>query len=371
MTNPQDTESLFVGGEFYDSDQWKSDRPSLPSEGLTFLNGGKACLMVICDYLRDHGISRVLLPAYLCPTIVDTLESCDLICDYYNVFVDFSIDMDNLQRHLLDNQAVYLINYFGFSPNPVDLDYLAGLRQAGKVVIEDSAQAGFLTHSIGDFAFNSMRKLCAHDGGYLKTICDITPYLEKYRGHENRRLPIIRQYRSELRTYLFEDKGEHAELETLFDLAEQYYASDGVVLGDEQERESIEGLDWPAIRQIRRQNYAKLLRLISDNDFITPIFTLLQPDNMPLGLPVYVRGGYRDELNEYLGENGIGLTIHWEDLLTDRRLNGNPGAVEMASNILTLTIDQYTNPDQLAYLARKLKDFSALAGIPTAKNPAS
>lgn len=79
---------------------------------------------------------------------------------------------------------------------------------------------------------------------------------------------------------------------------------------------------------------------------------------MPLGLPVYVRHGLRDELNEYLGENGIGLTIHWEDLLKDPRLNRNQIAVEMTLNILTLTVDQYTSQKQLTYLSRKLADFS-------------
>jgi len=80
---------------------------------------------------------------------------------------------------------------------------------------------------------------------------------------------------------------------------------------------------------------------------ISPIFPALQPENMPLGLPVYVRNGLRDALNDYLGENGIGLTIHWEDLVSDLRLNGNALAVEMTRNILSLAIDQYTSPKQL------------------------
>lgn len=351
--------ALFVGGEFYYDDRWKSDLPTIPTEGTTFLNGGKACLTIISDYLLDHGITRVLLPAYLCPTIVDTFESRGLSCDYYAVNADFSIDTQDLDHHLTDKQAVYFINYFGFSPSPSVLEYFEGLRNWKIVVIEDNAQAGFMTHSTGDFVFNSLRKLCPYDGGYLKTVHDIQPYLQAYQRRENRRLPIIRQYRSKLREYLFEDKGDHAELEALFDLAERYYASDEVVFGDEKERQQIELLNWPAIKQFRRQNYTRLLELISGISAITPIFPSLQPDNMSLGLPVYVSDNSRDQLNEYLGENGIGLTIHWEDLVTDSRLNNNPLAVEMASNILTLTIDQYTSQKQLEFLARKLTDFHA------------
>ena len=357
MTSMEAEDFLFVGGEFYYDNQWKTELPSFPSEGTVFLNGGKACLIVICDYLRDHGIHQVLLPAYLCPTIVDTLESCGLHCDYYNVSTSFTIDTNDLEHHLREKQAVYFINYFGFSHSPSTLNYLSSLRDAGRIVIEDNAQAGFLTHVTGDFAFNSMRKLCPFDGGYLKTVYNIKPYLAAYTGKENRRLPIIRQYRSQLRDYLFEDIGDSELLEALFTQAESYYASDGVVLGDEQERHQIEHLNWAAIKQVRRQNYTTLLRSISGIKAISPIFPTLLPDNMPLGLPVYVRDGLRDQLNEYLGENGIGLTIHWEDLLTDPRLNGNTLAVEMTRNILTLAIDQYTGQKQLDYLSYTIANF--------------
>ena len=362
MISMESESFIFVGGEFYYDDRWKTDLPTFPTEGILFLNGGKACLTVICDYLRDHDINRVLLPAYLCPTIVDTIESCGLSCDYYSISPSFTIDNNDLECHLQERQAVYFINYFGFSPSPKTLKFLSDLQHAGRIIIEDNAQGGLLNHTTGDFAFNSMRKFCAFDGGYLKTVHDLKPYLAACAGRENHRLPLIRQYRSQLRDYLFEDAGNRESLEALFELAESYYLSDGVVLGDEQEREQIEHLDWKAIKQVRRQNYNKLLNSISKINTISPIFPSLQPDNMPLGLPVYVRDGMRDELNEYLGENGIGLTIHWEGLISDPRLNSNLLAVEMSRNILTLVIDQHTSQKQLDYLCQKLADFSSTVG---------
>jgi len=55
-----------------------------------------------------------------------------------------------------------------------------------------------------------------------------------------------------------------------------------------------------------------------------------------------------------LGNAGIGLTIHWDGLLTDPRLNGNPVAVDMASRILTLVIDQRTSRTQLDYMVETI-----------------
>ena len=218
--------------------------------------------------------------------------------------------------------------------------------------MEDNAQAGFIDQTTGDFIFNSMRKLSAHDGGYLITPFDVTDYVNKYHGASNRRLPVIREYRKQLADYLFQGIGNHDKLVQMYKLAEEYYESDLVVEGDPQERQQIEHMDWHAIKRIRRENYIYLLNLISGINGLSPIFPLLQEENMPLGLPVYTSGVSRDCLIDALGNAGIGLTIHWDELLSDSRLNGNQVAVNMASNILTLVIDQRTSHKQMDYLGR-------------------
>jgi hypothetical protein len=343
---------MFVGGEFYCDTYWLREEPTLSTENMVFLNGGKACLIVISDYLIEHGIKKILLPSYLCPTIVTTIEHCGLACEYYQINPDFSIDLDDLARKAISYQAVYFINYFGFIHSPAVRDHLADLRKKGVLVVEDNAQAGFTDHNTGDFIFNSLRKLSAYDGGYLITPFDVSPYNKKHQGTLNRRLPVIREYRKSLAAYLFQGTGDHDELVRLYELAEKYYETDFIVEGDPQEQEQIERLDWKGIKQVRRENYAYLLNLISGIPELTPVFPVLQKDVMPLGLPVYVSGVSRDWLFDELGNAGIGLTIHWDGLLSDPRLNGNRVAVNMAGRILTLVIDQRTSHKQMDYLVQ-------------------
>jgi|WetSurSiteA1Bulk_404760.scaffolds.fasta_scaffold18459_2 dTDP-4-amino-4,6-dideoxygalactose transaminase len=347
---------MFVGGEFYSDIYWLRDKPTFLTDKMAFLNGGKACLIVISEYLLDHGVKKMLLPSYLCPTIVRTLEQCGLTCDYYQINPDFSIDLDDLSRKVVDYQAVFFINYFGFLHALGERNYLASLREKGVCVVEDNAQAGFTDYNTGDFVFNSMRKLAANDGGYLITSFDVSPYVNSYRGCPNRRLPVIREYRKRLAAYLYQGVGKHGELVKMYELAETYYESDRVVEGDSQERQQIERLDWKGIKQVRRENYSYLLGLISGIPEISPVFPILQEDNMPMGLPVYVSGLSRDWLFNELGNAGIGLTIHWDELLIDPRLNGNRVAVDMASKILTLVIDQRTSHKQMDYLVQNLID---------------
>ncbi len=346
---------MFVGGEFYADERWTLERPGIDTSGLTFLNGGKACLIVIADYLRAQGIDSVLLPAYLCPDIATTLERCGLACAYYAIQPDLSIDLADLERKAAGERAVYFINYFGFPHARETQEVLKGLQNRGKLLIEDNAQTGFWEHSIGDFTFNSLRKCCAHDGGYLATHVNVAAIIQRHRDAPNRRLPVIREYRARLAEYLYGDGNDYDELAELYELSEQYYAEDMAVAGDPQEREAIEHLDWAGMRRVRRENYAYLLDAIRDIPGLAPIFPTLTEEATPLGLPVYVNGIARDELWDRLGETGIGLTIHWQGILHDARLNGNAAAVAMAGRMLTLACDQRISRTQMDYMVENIK----------------
>ncbi len=347
---------MLAGGEFFDDDRWITSSPTLMLEGLLFLNGGRACLDVICKWLCANKIHRILLPSYLCPSILDVLDSQGMNYDFYRIKEDFSIDLDDLRSKAKEYKTIYLINYFGFQHSEATKTVLKHLQQNGVLLIEDNAQAGFPSHSIGDFVFNSMRKFTACDGGYLKTPFDMSNIIEKYSGRENHRLPLIREYRSRLPAYLFAGQGDWSDLESLFEQAEVFYETDGVVLGDPEEKVKIERQDWQAIKARRRRNYEALLQRIYQISGITPLFSCLQEDNMPLGLPVYVAGGHRDEVIEALSDANINLAIHWEALMSDRRTLNNPLVVKMASNILTLAIDQNMTIDQIDYEANVLRE---------------
>lgn len=345
---------MFVGGEFYEDHSWSTPTPSLPIQNACFLNGGRACLTIIAQYLCANKTSRILLPSYLCPSILDVLERCGLTYDFYKVTEDFSIDLDDLRHKAEKFKAVYFINYFGFQHSAETLNTFKQLQKNNILIVEDNAQAVFSSVSTGDFIFNSMRKLCANDGGYMTTRINLSPFIDAAPNLPNRRLPLIREYRRLLPAYLYEGRGRRSTLEKLFYQAENFYESDGVIHGDPLEKEAIEKQDWQAIKAVRRSNYQYLLELIADLPGVKPVYPALQADNMPLGLPVYISGTARDQVNERLADEGISLVIHWDALLENPRTRVNPLTVKMAGSLLTLTIDQYINPAQLEYLAMNL-----------------
>lgn len=341
------TSSGVIGGEFYAEAESRSLTPSIDTSALTFLSGGKACLSVICRWLLSEGIGEILLPEYLCPTIIDTLEHWGLGYDFYGINADLRYNLPDLERKARQFQTILFINYFGFSPQPQDSEALDQLQSAGKYLIEDNAQRGFWQHSRGDFVFNSLRKLVPHDGGYLQSCFDVTAALPADEP-TNRRLDLIREYRRKLREYLLEDEHTFAEVSTLYERAEEAYNLGYTIRGDGTEKRGIESLDWPAIVRQRRLNYNVLLESISGLPGVEPVFGELTEDAVPLGLPVYLSGRRRDELCACLAEEGVGVTIHWEGLDSDPRLPWDVAAKPWGSRMLTLPVDQrYTGADML------------------------
>ena len=164
----------------------------------------------------------------------------------------------------------------------------------------------------------------------------------------------MREYRRQLGDYLEFGVGEFHELRILYQRGEEYYESDAVIAGDEQEKQAIEHLDWAGIRRARVDNYRYLLELIAGISHVQPVYPYLPDDIQPMGLPVYIDGGYRDQLFDDLGHEGIGLTIHWDGLLRDPLTANLPGVTEIASRILTLPIDQRISHKQMDYMVKNL-----------------
>jgi hypothetical protein len=182
----------------------------------------------------------------------------------------------------------------------------------------------------------------------------VSDLIRTYPAVQNRRIPIMRRYRHELAEYRYRGIGMHEELSRLYEEAERYYALDPVVQGDAIQREGIEHLDWAGIKQARRDNYTYLLDMIEQIPGVTPLFPSLQPDNMPLFLPVYLDGVNRDRVFDAMGSAGVGLTVHWDAIPADPRLNTNAVAVDMARRMLSLVIDQRHTRKQLEYQADQL-----------------
>lgn len=117
---------------------------------------------------------RVLLPALICTSVVRALQAGGYEVVFYDLCLDFSVDVDyvtKIQRNM-QCDALVLVYYFGFLCN--GQDKIKNLRDLGLFLIDDfchsmmSGLYAFEREVKGDCAIFSMRKyLPVSDGGGL------------------------------------------------------------------------------------------------------------------------------------------------------------------------------------------------------------
>ncbi len=371
---------MFVGGEFcYDGQPTLSqpgpDWQRQEAAASLFLSGGSACLRLIAACLRREGIRRILLPEYLCPAILDAFQRGGLEYSFYQVNEDLSIDLVDAARKAEGERALLYINYFGFPRSPAEQEFFRQLRAAGLRLVADNCQAGLFDWPLAeaDFAFNSLRKFAPYDGGWLAARASpdelAAALADLALASPGERLGLIREYRSALGEYLLRGRGSHRRLASLLRRAETAYEREDTLLGDEQERQGLARLDWAAIRQSRRANYAYLASLLPSIPGVRSVLPPLGavPENaMPLGLPIYLEEVPAAPVLAALARAQVALLSHWEQIPRDPRTRRSPRAVSMARQMITLAVDQRAARRELDYqalqLVRALEDSKALQG---------
>lgn len=327
-----------IGGEFwYDPQLMNKTASKLPG---FFLGGGQSCLYVICEYLKKVHVNNVLLPSYICPTLLDLFERQGLTYHFYEIHNDFSVDLSALANLLKADQAILFINYFGLSLKKNELKFFRLLKEEGHITIEDNVHDLNVGYT-GSFSFNSFRKFSPFSGGYLRTDYNITQIIKKMKVHSNY-FSTIRRARELKTAYVLKALGsENIYLDAFHSAEVLYYRT--VSSGDMVEMQNIKYLNLDAIKKKRIENYQYLLPKLQRIKAIEGIFSNTE-DRIPLGFPVYINTSLRDYLRLELMKQGIFLPVHW-DLRGEKRIHSSY-AKEISSRILTLVIDQrYTKED--------------------------
>ncbi|GAB3259935.1 aspartate aminotransferase family protein [Chitinimonas naiadis] len=151
--------------------------PPMPVTGSVlkrWVNAGQAhaCFQnarsAIAAVLRAHGSKRLLLPAYICDSVIEAATAAACEVDYYPLAGDMSPDLIALRALLpRSGDAVLVVDYFG---RPPSAEVRAELVALPALLLEDCAQA--LDPGVApwaDWRIYSPRKLLGvADGGILR-----------------------------------------------------------------------------------------------------------------------------------------------------------------------------------------------------------
>lgn len=338
-----------VGGDFGLSQAggystWSGDIPPIsPWKDVTFTSNGRAAFGAVIRAYTKHlkpSQTTVLMPAYLCPTMIQPFEAQGFAPRFYDVGASLQISPQSIRQVIDDDTGfVVLMQYFGFSQPDTLMDDLQAQYPALRV-IDDRTHA--LLSDLNSLQGGGTRIYSVRKWGPF-------PDLGIIRWADNREgtngpgnidwaFSAWRTIELLLRAFFFA-----WPTETLRKLSlRAYHRADAVI----DKRIQVRGpsvlsiflwrrWNWVVAGEIRRRNFRYLLDHWTSS-VVCPLFKAL-PDNVyPLGFPV--RTAARDKLKKHLIEHAIFPPVHWP---RPSQLELGQFSIErLYSEELTLPIDQ-------------------------------
>jgi dTDP-4-amino-4,6-dideoxygalactose transaminase len=345
-------------------------RPALErgylSEALFFASGRAALLAG----LKSLGIGpgdEVLLPAYLCESVVTPVEAAGARPVFFPTGCRFEVDLPALEAAIGPRtRAVVVIHYLGF-PGPVE-EVRALCQRRSLALIEDCAHAlyGRLGDrplgSFGDLAiFSPWKSLPLPDGGLLAVNQPgLSPPLPERRPSPARTAARL-GYRAlgaieqavgwSPRLAMLQRPGVRRGLH-------QQVSARPVesLAGSHLAERLLRGARSAEVVGRRRRHFERLLGACRSLSWATPIFSDLPPGVCPLGLPLVAEG--RDRWRDRLLRHGVNVRTYWEQLPPAVDVERFPDAAWLRDRILILPVHQGLSDEAVEWLARLLPTLS-------------
>jgi len=346
---------------------WRRRSEGGPPPGrVSFTANGRASLALAVKYARCTAGPRrdtVLLPAYLCHSMIQPLVELGLQVRFYPVESDLSIHLPEIYHRVSDRTlAVMLMHYFGFSqsgdpaaslarwfPSVVLLEdrthLLLSDLHTGAVPL-DSAIAVYSPRKWGPFpdlgivvwprqSHARALRACLPDKGY------------DWSFGFWRLLGLV------LRALFFNWPIEALHRLSLW----SFHRADAILDRRVQIRQAspLSRLlwrcwDWVNVWHVRRKNYQYLLDTWPVAH-MEPLFKQLPASVCPLGFAI--RTAKRDSLRQYLITKGVFSPIHWRrpPQVSPEEF---PEAALLAEQELTIPIDQRYGLPHMEYIIEAL-----------------
>jgi len=325
-----------------------------PNYDVNFTFGGYYSILSIIDSIKDRFTedSIILLPSYLCSSILKPFKTRGIKYEFYKVDEELFIDTDFLISLINGKvKAIYFIDYFGVSQLERLQSVIEVLRSKNIIIIQDIVQCIEIRKEFlfGDFVFNSFRKFFPFEGSLLlsknKLTINFGTVKNKYIRYK-RVAQLLRYFH--IKYGIFNSK----IFLSLFRKAEKLYYNESIMKIPKFNLNQLNKIDIELT--INRQSYY-FKELYSHFSSIVPKL-LHNLNSVPLGFVFKVKN--RDEIRNNLFEKNIYPPIHW--VLTDTIIGNHfPDSIMLSNTILTFPIIDLTE-EKLHYLIlninKNLKD---------------
>lgn len=332
--------------ELYNQSKGKITKKTL--FGAICLRSGRDALKAVA---REFSPVTVLMPALACESMILPFEMYGHNVCYYKLKEDYSIDLDDLENKIPEQDSIFLyMNYFG--KEAISDNELKGLRNKFKKLyfIKDSTHDLFYkkkTSFIPDFTVFSLRKwINIPDGGLL--------WANKALKNNNFGMDLSffeTRLKAQILRKEFLKTGNQtikSEYRAIFSRVSDILDKDLIpVRMSKYSYEIAIKTDWNKLVSTRKNNAKKLIELLSDS----PVkFIQNESGISDLYVPFLVNN--RSEIQNALSAKGIFNTIIWP--LKNEQKNICSVAECTQSNMLAAPCDQRYTVNDMEYIGKEI-----------------
>lgn len=332
------------GGDFELDINWLSNTNNLffsALPNLLFFDTGRSALLNI---LRNISHKKVLLPNYICQSIVDVFLSLGAEIEYFSVNQDMTINLQDLSNKICSGfDVLFFVNYFGHIQSLPVLSKVQDMAKKYNItIIEDTTHSIFSQKfTIGDYCIASLRKWFAlPDGAVAYSFSNkMKDYSE---NNINAEFSNIRKQAMELKFSAIKNKSNDESYLKYFQRAEKCIENQqNIYTISDYSLNILKFYKYELMKKKRRDNFLYLEQNIK-NDKIRKIIKY-DSSNVYLFYPIYIRD--RENFRQYLFENNIFCPVHWP-LIQQTEKNIKYYPYDFQKNIISLIVDQrYTQDD--------------------------
>lgn len=320
--------------------------------GNTFYtSSGRSALVKVIENSATKS-KKVLLPSYICDSVIAPFVKYGFECDFYNIDDSFRPILLNYEHEYYD--FFLHLGYFGFHTNQELGPIIKKLKQKGTIVIEDVTHTLFTDgqyHNLkSDYYIASIRKwMGLPSGGFVAS--------KKFNFANNSydQTKVV-----ELRISAFDKKKKYIfeEVEELKDIfLQEFYEAEKILdqdIGSYRIDQKSIGIfthyNIDTLINTRKKNYRTLLEGVQSISNIEPVYKELPKEVCPLFFPIYIYA-QRDQVREKLIEHKIYCPIHWPISSQSRRLSNS----RKVTSILSIPCDQRYNENDMKRIISLLK----------------
>ena len=325
-----------IGSDFFDIELQDSNNLFFNDDVNWFISGRSALDFILKDIKRNKDVKTILVPSYICDTILEPIIRNGLEIKFYSVIVK-----DNCLFKCINEEADILLNidYFGYTTKQ-EINF-------NGIVINDVTHSVFVNKdNKSDYVYGSLRKWSGFlTGGFA--------YSNTHKfSHNYEEVPSSFIDNKELAqknklNYISEVNSSKDYLD-LFKQSEDYLSNNYQYGAYKEDIDKAKHLNIDLIREKRKENANYLIGNLKD----ISIYKEVKEDDCPLFVPIIVEN--RDKLRKYLIDKKIYCPVHWP-LSNYHKIKVNDQ--EIYQNELSLICDQRYNLDDMKYIVDVIKEF--------------